>query len=128
MVSFFCVTNRLIIVQFFFFQKTVSQNLKNTVPISNAVTAEVLDNNLDSATGSLNKIETIEVAPESASNGNGTTTIEISHNNNGNGNVQVEMTSRQRREANLGIVLISISVIFIICQSVKVLSIIDVDT
>ena len=38
------------------------------------------------------------------------------HNNNG----QVEMTSRQRREANLGIVLISISVIFIICQSVKI--------
>ena len=110
-----------------FFQKTVSQNLKNTVPISNTVTAEVLDNNLDSTTGSLNQIETIEVAPESASNGNGTTTIEISHNNNGNGNVQVEMTSRQRREANLGIVLISISVIFIICQSVKVSSIIDVE-
>ena len=41
---------------------------------------------------------------------------------------QVEMTSRQRREANLGIVLISISVIFIICQSVKVSSIIDVNT
>ena len=104
--------------------------MKNTVPISTTctVTAEVLDNNLDSTTGSLNQIETIEVAPESASNGNGTTTIEISHNNNGNGNVQVEMTSRQRREANLGIVLISISVIFIICQSVKVSSIIDVDT
>ena len=71
-----------------FFQKTVSQNLKNTVPISNTVTAEVLDKNLDSTTGSLNQIETIEVAPESASNGNGTTTIGISHNNNGNGNVQ----------------------------------------
>ena len=105
--------------------------MKNTVPISATctVTAEVLDNNLDSTKSlSLNQIETIEVAPESASNGNGTTTIEISHNNNGNGNVQVEMTSRQRREANLGIVLISISVIFIICQSVKVSSIIDVDT
>ena len=74
-----------------FFQKTVSQNLKNTVPISATctVTAEVLDNNLDSTKSlSLNQIETIEVAPESASNGNGTTTIEISHNNNGNGNVQ----------------------------------------
>ena len=65
--------------------------MKNTVPISATctVTAEVLDNNLDSTKSlSLNQIETIEVAPESASNGNGTTTIEISHNNNGNGNVQ----------------------------------------
>ena len=32
-----------------------------------------------------------------------------------------EMTSRQRREANLGVVLISISVLFIVCQSVKII-------
>ena len=31
------------------------------------------------------------------------------------------MTSRQKREANLGIVLISISVLFIFCQSIKVI-------
>ena len=30
------------------------------------------------------------------------------------------MTARQRREANLGIVLVSISVLFILCQSVKI--------
>ena len=30
------------------------------------------------------------------------------------------MTSRQRREANLGFVLMCISIIFIICQSVKI--------
>ena len=43
---------------------------------------------------------------------------------NGNGNQPsspVEMTARQRREANLGIVLVSISVLFIICQSVKII-------
>ena len=32
-----------------------------------------------------------------------------------------EMTSRQRREANLGVVLISISILFIACQSVKII-------
>ncbi len=32
-----------------------------------------------------------------------------------------EMTSRQKREANLGVVLISISVLFIVCQSVKII-------
>ena len=65
------------IEKYLFFQKTVSQNLKNTVPISTTctVTADPLDNNVDSTTGSLNQIETIEVAPESASNGNGTTTM-----------------------------------------------------
>ena len=31
-----------------------------------------------------------------------------------------EMTSRQKREANLGVVLIAISVIFIVCQSFKI--------
>ena len=31
------------------------------------------------------------------------------------------MSSRQRREANLGIVLISVSVLFILCQSVKLI-------
>ena len=31
-----------------------------------------------------------------------------------------EMTSRQKREANLGVVLISISILFILCQSVKI--------
>ena len=35
--------------------------------------------------------------------------------------VDPEMTSRQRREANLGVVLISISVLFIVCQSVKII-------
>lgn len=34
---------------------------------------------------------------------------------------QIEMTTRQRREANLGIVLVSISVLFILCQSVKII-------
>ena len=37
-----------------------------------------------------------------------------------NNTTQVEMTARQRREANLGIVLVSISVLFILCQSVKI--------
>ena len=32
-----------------------------------------------------------------------------------------EMTSRQKREANLGVVLISISILFILCQSVKII-------
>ena len=36
-------------------------------------------------------------------------------------NTDTEMTSKQRREANLGIVLVSISVMFILCQSVKVI-------
>ena len=36
-------------------------------------------------------------------------------------NQESEMTARQQREANLGIVLISISVMFIICQSVKII-------
>jgi|FrelakmetLWP11LW_1041352.scaffolds.fasta_scaffold146250_1 hypothetical protein len=31
------------------------------------------------------------------------------------------MTARQKREANLGIVLVSISVLFIVCQSVKII-------
>ena len=34
---------------------------------------------------------------------------------------QAEMTARQKREANLGIVLVSISVLFIVCQSVKII-------
>lgn len=34
--------------------------------------------------------------------------------------VDPEMTSRQKREANLGVVLISISILFIVCQSVKI--------
>ena len=33
----------------------------------------------------------------------------------------MEMTARQRREANLGYVLVSISVLFIICQSFKII-------
>ena len=36
-------------------------------------------------------------------------------------NTESEMTSKQRREANLGIVLVSISVMFILCQSVKII-------
>jgi hypothetical protein len=31
------------------------------------------------------------------------------------------MTSRQKREANLGVVLITISILFILCQSVKII-------
>jgi len=31
------------------------------------------------------------------------------------------MTARQKREANLGVVLFSISILFIVCQSVKII-------
>ncbi|XP_059087497.1 FMRFamide receptor-like [Tigriopus californicus] len=35
--------------------------------------------------------------------------------------IDPDMTSRQKREANLGVVLISISILFILCQSVKII-------
>ena len=34
---------------------------------------------------------------------------------------QIEMSAKQKREANLGYVLVSISVLFIICQSFKII-------
>lgn len=40
---------------------------------------------------------------------------------NSDSELDPEMTSRQKREANLGVVLISISILFIICQSVKII-------
>lgn len=36
-------------------------------------------------------------------------------------NEQIEMSAKQKREANLGYVLVSISVLFIICQSFKII-------
>ena len=47
--------------------------------------------------------------------------INMNINNQVLSNEQIEMSAKQKREANLGYVLVSISVLFIICQSFKII-------